>query len=282
MTSVPLLMGKRVVKCSQALGPFRRPLNRLLARLVLPRMRAVCARGERTEAHLQDLRLANVVSAADLAFTIKTPDAAKACAADILARRGSSDRPVVIVMPSSVVDGYCRTQGIDYARATAAFVDRIIEEHGVDALIAPHSSRPDDRPTRMNDLPVCRAAYAAVARKERCILVEDDLSPAALRALIARSEMLVTSRFQAMISALATATPVLVVGWSHKYEEVLRAFGLPECTVDYGVLEADALAKLFADLYGRRQDVRTRIADALPAVIDHARRNFTALREALR
>ncbi len=282
MTAVPLLMGKRVVKCSQALGPFRRPLNRLLARLILPRMQAVCARGERTETHLRDLRLNNVVSAADLAFTMKTPNAAKACAADILARRGPGDRPPVLVMPSSVVDRYCQAQGIDYAQATAAFVDRIIDAHGVDVLIAPHSSRPDDRPTRMNDLPVCRAAYAAVTRKDHCMLVEDDLSPAALRALIARSEMLVTSRFHAMISALATSTPVLVIGWSHKYEEVLRAFGLPECTVDYGALEADALDELFADLFGRRDAVRTQIADALPAVIDHARRNFDALREALR
>src|SRR5688500_5505290 len=41
MTSLPIMLGRPTVKASQALGPFRSPVNRALARLVLPRLRAV-------------------------------------------------------------------------------------------------------------------------------------------------------------------------------------------------------------------------------------------------
>ena len=46
MTGIPRLLGARVVKCAQALGPFRTRLNRTAARAVLPRLAAVVARGE--------------------------------------------------------------------------------------------------------------------------------------------------------------------------------------------------------------------------------------------
>ena len=50
---------------------------------------------------------------------------------------------------------------------------------------------------------------------------------------------IVTSRFHAMISALVERTPLLVVGWSHKYGEVLAQFGL----VDAAMLRANRTPK---------------------------------------
>jgi len=34
----------------------------------------------------------------------------------------------------------------------------------------------------------------------------------------------VTARFHGLVSALSTGTPVMAVGWSHKYKELLRDF----------------------------------------------------------
>ena len=70
MTGLPLLLGVPTVKAAQALGPFRNPVNRFLARMVLPRLAAVCARGARTREHLDTLGLRNVTDVADLAFSL--------------------------------------------------------------------------------------------------------------------------------------------------------------------------------------------------------------------
>lgn len=44
---------------------------------------------------------------------------------------------------------------------------------------------------------------------------------------IARSTIVVSGRYHAVVAALSTNTPVLTHSWSHKYQEVLSLFGVP-------------------------------------------------------
>lgn len=264
MTSLPLLLGRPTVKASQAMGPFRSPVNRALARLVLPRLRAVCARGAATEQHLADLGLRNVEPAADLAFTMRMPDSAIV----------GNARPTVGVAASAVVDGYCRSAGIDYVGLLAAFVDRLVDERDVDVVVFPHASRRRVTGGRMDDRPVTRTLHAAAPRTR---IVDEPLGPVALRGLIAGLDLLVTSRFHAMVSALATSTPVLVVGWSHKYAEVLDEFGLASCAVDWRDTDAAMLAARATDLLDRAPEVRATIDQALPSVIARSERNYEVI-----
>lgn len=268
MTSLPLLLGRPTVKASQALGPFKNPVNRTLAKLVLPRLRAVCARGDATERHLRDLRLSNVQPAADLAFTMHMrPDQ----------RLPRFDRPTIGVAPSAVVDGYCSKAGVDYRALLGALIDDVVDGRDVDVVVFPHSSRRRVTGGRMDDRPVARAVHAAVKRRERCRLVDDPIGPVELRALIARCDLLVTSRFHAMVSALATTTPVLVVGWSHKYAEVLDEMGLVGFAADWRDADAHALAARATDLFDRADEVRALIDAALPAVIARSARNYEVM-----
>jgi polysaccharide pyruvyl transferase WcaK-like protein len=266
MTSLPILLGRPTVKASQALGPFRHPVNRALARIVLPRLRAVCPRGDVTEEHVRGLGLHNVEPAADLAFTMR-----------LTVQHPPFERPTIGLAPSAVVDGYCRKAGIDYPALLAAAVDHVIEERDVDVVVFPHSSRRRETGGRMDDRTVARAVHAATSRGERCLLVDDPMGPVELRALIARCEVLVTSRFHAMISALATSTPVLVVGWSHKYAEVLREVGLDGCAVDWRDADPHALAKRTIDVLDRKAEIRSTIDAALPAVTSRSMRNYEVI-----
>ena len=263
MTSLPLLLGRPTVKASQAMGPFRSPVNRTLARLVLPRLRAVCARGAATERHCAALGLANVEPAADLAFTMHMPDDAVV----------GNERPTIGLAPSAVVRGYCDSAGVDYVALMATLADRLIDR-GYDVVVFPHSARRRVTGGRMDDRPVTRAVHAAAPRTR---LVDDPLGPVQLRGLIAGLELLITSRFHAMISALATTTPVLVVGWSHKYAEVLDEVGLERCVVDWRDADGDDLAARAAELLDAGTDIRATIARALPAVTARSTRNFEVL-----
>jgi coenzyme F420-reducing hydrogenase beta subunit len=89
--------------------------------------------------------------------------------------------------------------------------------------------------------------------------------------------VLATSRFHAMISALATETPVLVVGWSHKYAEVLRELALDEWVVDFKDADGSALADRLDALRAAGPAVRETIRTHLPAVTQRATRNLDAI-----
>ena len=66
-----IILDKKIVKCAQALGPFKNKLNRFLAGIFLPKCHAIIARGTRTLGFLEELKLSNVVLGTDLAFSLK-------------------------------------------------------------------------------------------------------------------------------------------------------------------------------------------------------------------
>lgn len=290
ITGLPLLLGRPVVKCAQAMGPFDSTLNRVAARRVLGRCAAVCPRGDRTEEHVRQLGLearTKLVPAADLAFLMEVrPDDRERADALIEALAGPDADDLVGVMPSSVVQRYCEREGIDYPGLVAGLIEQTIERTGARVLLVPHSARaagPDGqvKAGRMNDIPTCHAVHALVRQQERCLLVDESLPPTVLRAVIDRCQVLATSRFHAMISALATTTPVLVVGWSHKYAEVLREFKLEDWVVDFAEADAGALADRVDELRRTATDVRRKIVEALPAVRERAVRNLDAIEDVL-
>lgn len=261
-----LLLGTPVVKCAQALGPFATPVNRLAARAVLPRMAAVVSRGATTHEHLQTLGLENVTAGADLAFALEATDEGGPAAADPRDASFFDGGHVVGVSPSAVLAKGGRAARERYVTEVVRMVDHLTEVRHRKVLLVAHSARARSRWWHNNDLPLCRAVHARVASPERVLFPDDELSAQGLRHLISRCEVFVASRLHAMVSALAVGVPVLVIGWSHKYGEVLDAFGVSEWAIAHGDYDHDVFVERFDALVRRREQVRDAVVRALPAV----------------
>lgn len=261
-----LLLGRPVIKYSQALGPFETALNRTLVGILLPRLALIAARGEITKGYLQALGLENVALCADAAFALDEADGPDG-------PEGFAGRRLVGIAASSVVRAYCRRRGLDYCRILADFIDELVASGEYGVWLIAHAVRRSKKGGRTSDVETCQAIYALMQHQQHCRLVVEDYSPAALRALIGRCDFFVASRFHAMVSALAQGVPVLVTSWSHKYREVLAMFGLEAWTVDYRSLSATALVERFGALAAQERQVRDRIARHLPGAIESARQN---------
>ena len=278
MTGVPLLLGVPVVKAAQALGPFQSVPNKWLAPLVLRRVKTVCARGARTREHLDSLGGVNSIDVADLAFSL---DEAASLPDAVATALDSIDKDFIVVMPSAVVRGIYESGGGNYVPAMAALVADIRHKTGRSVVIAPHSYRAGLPEGRMNDGPVCREVAEACSDDARVLGLDFDLTAGELRHLVAHSSVLVTSRFHAMISGLATSTPTVVVGWSHKYREVLDDFGLSNLGLDSSALnQPSEIADIVARVLSTRDELSQQISAALPAVKIRSLRNFSAIAEA--
>ena len=278
MTGVPLLLGVPVVKAAQALGPFQSVPNKWLAPLVLRRVKTVCARGARTREHLDSLGGVNSIDVADLAFSL---DEAASLPDAVATALDSIDKDFIVVMPSAVVRGIYESGGGNYVPAMAALVADIRHKTGRSVVIAPHSYRAGLPEGRMNDGPVCREVAEACSDDAQVLGLDFDLTAGELRHLVAHSSVLVTSRFHAMISGLATSTPTVVVGWSHKYREVLDDFGLSNLGLDSSALnQPSEIADIVARVLSTRDELSQQISAALPAVKIRSLRNFSAIAEA--
>jgi polysaccharide pyruvyl transferase WcaK-like protein len=255
-----------VVKCAQALGPFRSRTNRFSARRMLPKMAAIVSRGAVTHEHLVGLGLTNIEEGADLAFTLDvTPeDAAGAKRLVDIDFFGAGD--VVGVSPSQVLRKSTDAAGGDYVADVVAQIDFITEEMGRPVFLVPHSVRMSDDKLHNNDLPVCRAIYAKVASPDRVLFPDKELTSQELRYLIGKCDLFVASRFHAMVSSLAMGVPTFVIGWSHKYREVLDMFDLASWALAHEAVTPDVFRERMLELDSSKAKVRKQLAAGAPKV----------------
>jgi len=275
---IPLLLGVPVVKYSQALGSFKSWYNRLLAKLVLPRLSLICARGEVTKQHLAEIGIKdNVKLCADGAFSMPDDEEIKSETDELFAGDDFFNKPFITLSLSSVVDKRCKKLGLDYRRHMTEFI-QYLSERGLGVLLIANASRMGNEKSHNNDLPICDAIYAA-ADKNSVRWYHEEMGPEKIRELIGRSEMLVGSRFHAMIAALERNTPVLLIGWSHKYKEVLDMFELGAWAVDYKELSLPMLTKKFEEAFTAREEIKQSIQAHFPDVQQSSLDNIRGVAE---
>ncbi len=95
-----------------------------------------------------------------------------------------------------------------------------------------------------------------------------------IRACIGQCELLIASRFHAMVFALSGQVPVMLIGWSHKYQEVMEQFALSEYAQDYSMLSLESLKQRFEIFLEHQEEIRGKISQHLPAVQKSSGKNI--------
>jgi colanic acid/amylovoran biosynthesis protein len=253
-----------VFKCAQAIGPFENSVNRRVSRQFLPRVRTIVTRGRFTHEYAAKLGLTNIIAGADYAFSLEldgTEPSAVASQIDL----SFFDQDVVGVCPSVVLQRKVDARGGDYVGQIVQFIEHL-RGQGKRVLLVPHSVRTGTEKTHNNDLPLCRDIHSRLKLGDDLLFIDRELTSQQLRYLIGRCGLFVASRFHAMVSSLAMAVPTLVIGWSHKYREVLEMFELEEWAFGHDKLRADYLAERFAALEAQRDAVKAKLDAHLPDV----------------
>ncbi|MEM1010794.1 MAG: polysaccharide pyruvyl transferase family protein [Planctomycetota bacterium] len=213
--------GMPVVFMPQMFGPFEKPKTAEAMRKLLPVPDLIYVRDAVSHAYLEKLIGSaglpkHVRRAPDITIFEQPSDQEHAAAAD--------------VVPSGFVGLVPNVRMLDKGGPawSEIYVDRLVaagraaldagsevrlivhEQHGPDADIAAEIGRRLDGQ--------CGEPIA-----------ED--SPLKLKAIIGRANVIVASRFHSIVAALSSAVPALTLGWSHKYDELLSDFGVPELMV---------------------------------------------------
>ena len=258
--AVPMLMKVPVVKYSQAMGTFKNGWNRFLAKWILPKMKLICARGKGTLDNLAGIGIKdNVRLCADGAFTMEDDEAIAKLVADATAKDAffttDVENKLIGLSVSSVVDSKCTKQGIDYRKSMVDFVD-YLTDNGYKVMIIANAARIKSEKPRNNDLMVGDDIYSRVKNKDAVRWYHKEMDAEEIREYIGRCRFLVASRFHAMIGALQRKVPVLLIGWSHKYQEVLDMFGLGQYAIDFSKLELASFIEEFRKFEAAEDTIR--------------------------
>jgi colanic acid/amylovoran biosynthesis protein len=291
LTILPaMLLGVPVYKLAQAMGPFEGGANRLSARL-LRRCALVVPRGERTIENLRSIGFPaeRMLPGPDVAFAYEERDSLSDEGAaevhELLARIDASHATLVGVCPSSVIASKAAKQEWDYPGFLAEVVSGLLDD-GHQVLLFPNATKADRPDTgRNNDLPVIAevaSRLAAHPASDRLLAVRGDVNAAGLRRLVEACSCVAVSRFHAMVGALALGKPVVVLGWSHKYAEVMEQFGLGEWAFDHSEHDPQAFLARVRELVDARESLAERVNEHLPEIRERTLAQFRAVAEGVR
>jgi coenzyme F420-reducing hydrogenase beta subunit len=272
---LPIIMSKRIVKGAQALGPFKNPVNRFFAKLILPRIDLIIARGKKTKKYLDNLAFKNTVLGVDYAFALKVKERDKKYLKKFIKKNKkffNNHKGVVGISPSVVIEKYFKKNGRSHLRILKKFINYLIDQ-GYSVLLIPHSIRPNSSKTKNNDLLLCQQIRTEFKDNQDLIMIDQDFSPTRLKALIGCCDLYIASRFHSMISSLSMQVPTIVIGWSHKYKEVLETFELQNYAIDHKKLSLKMLKEKFLMLKTNRNVIRKKIKKTLPDIKIEAKKH---------
>ena len=267
-----IIWGKPVFKLSQALGPFKTTINRLLAKPLLQHCAVVVARGGQSQEFLSELGIREPRALPDVSFALTIHEDIRHQADRVFRELDDSDRPWVIVSPSQVVANLCGSRGVNFLEQMRQFVEGLLKDETYNVLVLPHSLGTGR--SKNNDIDLCRELYFRLSSKERVFLHVPAEDPVLLRAMIGRAAFFIGCRFHAVVAALITGVPCLVLGWSHKYREMAAAFDADIPSLDFSAFSADALTEAFQSAWQMREVTHAKLQANGPAVKALAIINF--------
>lgn len=259
-----LLHGVPVIKLSQAIGPITSPLNRTCAKWILPRLSYLAARGRKTAEYLKGFGLSekNWDYAPDTAFLLDLKEAPKP----------AYEREGIVFMPSSLM----LKKDPNYPKQLADTI-KLLQEKGHAVSILAHSWKDNSDLPRNNDYPLCKTIHKALGSPSNLKLYGPGLDARELKKVVSEHRIAVTSRFHGMIAALDSETPVWVLGWSHKYREVLAEFDLESCAVKADSMAPSALSDTIDNAYNNSELFALKLKQNLPRVRQQCAAQFERL-----
>jgi polysaccharide pyruvyl transferase WcaK-like protein len=111
---------------------------------------------------------------------------------------------------------------------------------------------------KYNDYHVALDVLALLNNKENFELLDvTNLNSTQIKNCIAECELLVSSRYHSCVAGLSAGVPTLVIGWHHKYTELLHLYNQDRWILSNDLCTSERLINMFDSLWERREEERS-------------------------
>ncbi|MBW8016064.1 MAG: polysaccharide pyruvyl transferase family protein [Planctomycetes bacterium] len=150
----------------------------------------------------------------------------------------------------------------EYLVFLAKVIEHLCLEHNAKVLLLGHELRLDNTSIK-DDRTLCNYLLSLLDKSLPVVHLDKFLTAAEVKSVIGNCDLLVSSRYHALIAALSQEIPVAAIGWSHKYDELLTEVGLsshlisPESEIEGALVNIDSICE---SLPQNKEIIRNRIA----------------------
>jgi colanic acid/amylovoran biosynthesis protein len=266
-----IVIGTPVVKFSQAMGPFQKKINRIISKLILPRCNMIYARGGTSLSHLNQLGInkTKFQLASDIAFlhtkncslTTENESYFNSALQDLKANK-KKIKLLVGISPNAVI---YKKHKKPYLKSLIKLIKYFQNTHHT-VLIFPNATLPFSK-LKNNDLVIIeelKKSFPKTGKKSNIIFIDHCINTGQIKNLIGLCDLTIVSRFHAMIASLSLGVPPIVIGWSHKYAEVMNQFGLENFVLDYKNFNINKIKQLSNQIEKQNRQIKKTIKSQLP------------------
>lgn len=277
--------GKQFIFMPQAWGPFEKEGFHAPVQSMFEHSSLCYARDSVSRSHLARLLEKNpeeIPLAPDIVFLFQ--GAPPQVGTSLLGQLGLEigKRPLLGVAPNMKV--YTRTKGEKssntYIRLLARLCDHAVDRFGADIILVPNDISPAGD-IRIDDRYLCDLVRSAVKQPASCFQVRGYCSAEEIHAVAGRCDLLVGSRFHALIFALSQGVPALALSWSHKYRELLGTFDMEDAVCEHDKMEPDQVVELLDRIWDERETRAATIGRKLPAIREAVQAMFDRVADVL-
>ncbi len=196
--------GKKVVLLPQAFGPFAEPAIRKEMEKILLHADVVFARDQKSFEYLDSVLPGKALRSPDftnLALVPQFPERS-----DLVGR--------ACVIPNSKMTQMGKISEEDYV-SELIMAATVLQDAGMRPFLLLHEGA--------DDLHIAELVNSGMSDAMPIIKPTDALE---IKYIIGGCRLVVSSRFHGLVSALSQGVPVVAMGWSHKYEELLADYGV--------------------------------------------------------
>jgi colanic acid/amylovoran biosynthesis protein len=172
---------------------------------------------------------------------------------------------------------YERTSGLEkdnvYFKMLLALANHCIQALNADVIFIPNEVFPPNVQAK-DDRYLCRLLMKFVEVPERCFFADQYYSAIEIDTIIGSVDILISSRFHALIFGFLHEKPVMAISWSHKYKELFSLFDLEDFVLESNDMEQDDAIRLLSRLVTEKESIEKKIKTSLPGLKIKAREMF--------
>ena len=140
----------------------------------------------------------------------------------------NDDKLTVCLTPNTQV--YSRIKGAsgpqnEYIVLLREIARHLCKAHNAQVILLGHQFL-EDNSTRRDDRTLCNYILSSLDRSLPVVHLDKALSAARVKSVIGNCDLLLSSRYHALIAAMSQGIPSASIGWSHKYDELMSEVGL--------------------------------------------------------
>ncbi|MCK4521241.1 MAG: polysaccharide pyruvyl transferase family protein [Nanoarchaeota archaeon] len=251
------MLKKSVIMYSQSFGPFKKLSNRILAKYALKKVKLITVRGNASKNYLKQIGIKADYVFPDSAFLLEP--IGKDRINQIIKNEKIEQNEKIIGI---AVNEYIYKKNKRYVDFLVKLTDYLNSNLDVNILFIPHYVSVKGK----DDVFVAKEVYKKCKNKDKIRIIEKNYGPEELKAIIGLCKVFIGSRYHSIVASTSMKVPTIVLGWSHKYVEVMQLFNLEEYVFNYQKVDFNKFKLKFEQLWLNKKKIEKNLKEKIPKI----------------